>query len=60
MIVLFSGGGNKAIVRELANRSVYQIQYVNVVILNIVLRCSLKSHSLNHKRTLILVGIEEY
>jgi hypothetical protein len=32
---------NKAIAEELANRSAYQIQYVIVVIVNIVLRLSL-------------------
>jgi hypothetical protein len=52
---------NKAIAKELANRSAYQIQYVIVVILNLAfngLVC--KSHSLNHTRTLILLSIEEY
>jgi hypothetical protein len=32
---------NTVIAKELANRSAYQIQYVNAVIVNIVLRFSL-------------------
>jgi hypothetical protein len=37
--------GNKAITKTLANRSAYPIQYVNVVIANIVFKAQFVSHT---------------